>query len=86
MRPVSCSGDNSRIGIKHAHSLGLRGCTASDLLDTELVELGLQLLQLVGEIILALSPELTSLDLCRLPSRKLVSFRSLKIHRKFLKK
>lgn len=46
-----------------AHSSELRGSTASDLLDTELVQLGLQLLELLGELVLALSPELTGLDL-----------------------
>ena len=50
-------------GDLNAHSLGLRGGTASDLLNTELVQFDLQLFQLVGEVILALSPELTSLDL-----------------------
>lgn len=51
----------------HAHSLSPRGGTTSNLLDTELVKLGLQLLQLSVEVILVLSPELTSLDLgCRL--------------------
>lgn len=59
------AGDNS-----NAHSVGLRGGTASDLLDTELAQLGLQFLQLLGEVILALSPELTSLDLGRLQIRK----------------
>lgn len=47
-------------------SLSLRRGTGSDLLDTELGELGLQLLELLGKFFLALSPELTSLDLgCR---------------------
>jgi hypothetical protein len=51
----------------NAHSLSLRRGTGSDLLDTELGELGLQLLELLGKVFLALSPELTSLDLgCRL--------------------
>lgn len=50
-------------GDLNAHSLGLRRGTASDLLNTELVQFDLQLFQLVGEVILALSPELTSLDL-----------------------
>ena len=50
-------------GDLNAHSLGLRGGTASDLLNTELVQFDLQLFQLIGEVILALSPELTSLDL-----------------------
>lgn len=53
--------------------MGLRGGTASDLLDTELAQLGLQFLQLLGEVILALSPELTSLDLGRLQIEKLPS-------------
>lgn len=50
--------------------MGLGGGTAGDLLDTKLGQLGLQFLQLLGEVILALSPELTSLDLGRLQSRK----------------
>lgn len=56
----------SRGEISNAHSLGLRRGTANDLLDTKLSQLGLQLIQLLCEIILALSPELTSLDLGRL--------------------
>ena len=54
----------------NAHSLGLGGSTASDLLDTERVELGLHFVELLGEVILALSPELTSLDLGRLEREK----------------
>ena len=55
----------------HAHSLSPRRGTTSNLLDTELVKLGLQLLQLSVEVILVLSPELTSLDLgCRLETHK----------------
>ena len=57
----------SKIQGLNAHSLSPRGGTTSNLLDTELVKLGLQLLQLSVEVILVLSPELTSLDLgCRL--------------------
>lgn len=59
--------------ISNAHSLGLRRGTASDLLDAELAELLLQLLQLLGEIILVLSPELTSLDLGRLSTKPLAT-------------
>jgi hypothetical protein len=59
--------------VQNAHSQGLRGGTARNLLDTELVELELQFLQLLGEIILALSPELTSLDLGRLSQNPSVS-------------
>jgi hypothetical protein len=56
-----------RVSSSNAHSLSLRRGTGSDLLDTELGELGLQLLELLGKVFLALSPELTSLDLgCRL--------------------
>lgn len=56
-----------RVSSSNAHSLSLRRGTGSDLLDTELGELGLQLLELLGKFFLALSPELTSLDLgCRL--------------------
>lgn len=55
-----------RVDIEYAHSLSLGGSTAGDLLDTELVKLGLQLLELLGELLLVLAPELTSLDLGRL--------------------
>lgn len=55
-------GESSR----YAHSLGLSRSAAGDLLDAELVELGLQLLELLLELILVLAPELTSLDLGRL--------------------
>lgn len=51
---------------RHAHSLGLGRSAAGDLLDTELVQLGLQLLKLLLELLLVLAPELTSLDLGRL--------------------
>ena len=50
----------------YAHSLGLGGSAVGDLLDAELVKLGLQLLELLGQLLLVLSPELTSLDLGRL--------------------
>lgn len=63
----------------HIHPLGLRRSTTSNLLDTELVQVELELLELLGEIILALSPELTSLDLGRLekkpPSVSIIPFR-----------
>lgn len=60
--------------LRYAHFLGLRRGTTDDLLDTELGQLDLQLVQLLGEIILALSPELTSLDLgCRLCKKRNVS-------------
>lgn len=52
--------------VEYAHSLGLGGSAAGDLLDTELVKLGLQLLELGGELLLVLAPELGSLDLGRL--------------------
>lgn len=61
----------SKIQGLNAHSLSPRGGTTSNLLDTELVKLGLQLLQLSVEVILVLSPELTSLDLgCRLQKNR----------------
>jgi hypothetical protein len=53
-------------GVGYAHLLGLRGSAAGDLLNAELVELQLQLLELLGELILVLAPELTGLDLGRL--------------------
>jgi hypothetical protein len=49
----------------NAHSGELGGSTASDLLDTKLVQLGLELVKLLREVILAFSPELTGLDLGR---------------------
>jgi hypothetical protein len=48
--------------FKNAHSGQLGGSTTRDLLDTKLTQLGLQLVELLGELILALSPELTGLD------------------------
>jgi hypothetical protein len=54
------------IGIEYAHAQSLGRSTVGDLLDAELVELGLQLLELLGELLLVLAPELTSLDLGRL--------------------
>jgi hypothetical protein len=47
----------------NVHSVQLGGSTLGDLLNTELTEFGLQLIELLGEIILALSPELVGLDL-----------------------
>lgn len=49
----------------NAHSGELGGSTARDLLDADLVQLSLELLELLREVILALSPELTGLDLGR---------------------
>ena len=60
----------SQESCSNAHSEGLRRGTVGDLLDTELAQLGLQFLQLLSEVILALSPELTSLDLGRLDAKK----------------
>lgn len=62
----SSSHCDSGVGIEYAHSVGLGRSTAGDLLDAELVELGLQLLELLGEVLLVLAPELSSLDLGRL--------------------
>jgi hypothetical protein len=62
----SSSHCDSDVEIEYAHSVGFRRSTAGDLLDAELVELGLQLLELLGEVLLVLAPELTSLDLGRL--------------------
>lgn len=50
-------------GTVNAHPLGPRRSTASDLLNTQGAQLGLEFVELLGEVILALSPELTSLDL-----------------------
>lgn len=57
-------------GVGYAHSLSLGGGTGGDLLNAELVELQLQLLELLGELILVLAPELTSLDLGRLQKKR----------------
>lgn len=60
---------NQKVGIEYAHPVGLARSTAGDLLDAELVKLGLQLLELLGELLLVLAPELTSLDLGRLEKK-----------------
>lgn len=44
----------------HLGELGARG---GNLLDPELAELGLQLTELLGELVLVLPPQLTGLDL-----------------------
>lgn len=51
-----------RVEKFNAHSGKLRGSTSRDLLDTKLTQLGLQLVELLREVILALSPELAGLD------------------------
>ena len=52
---------------RNLHPLKFRCSTTGDLLDTKRSEFSLQFIQLLGEIVLALSPELTGLDLvCRL--------------------
>ena len=56
-------------GVEYAHSLSLGGSAGSDLLNAKLVKLQLQLLELCGELILVLAPELTSLDLGRLQKK-----------------
>lgn len=56
-------------GVGYAHSLSLGGSAGRDLLNAELVKLQLQLLELCGELILVLAPELTSLDLGRLQKK-----------------
>lgn len=48
---------------KNIHPVELGGSTLRDLLDTKLAELSLQLIELLGEVVLALSPELSSLNL-----------------------
>ena len=63
---ISGSSVEGNFAVGYAHSLGLGRSAAGDLLDAELVQLGLQLLELLGELILVLAPELTSLDLGRL--------------------
>lgn len=55
--------DKEKGGTVNAHPLGPRRSTASDLLNTQGAQLGLEFVELLGEVILALSPELTSLDL-----------------------
>ncbi|KAL3711849.1 hypothetical protein TMatcc_000542 [Talaromyces marneffei ATCC 18224] len=44
-------------------AMDLRRSPLRDLLDTKLAELSLQLIELLGEVVLALSPELSSLNL-----------------------
>lgn len=57
----------TNIGVlEYAHSLSLGRSSGGDLLNAKGVELQLQLLELLGELIFVLSPELTSLDLGRL--------------------
>lgn len=51
-------------GVGDLHLVQL-GAGRGDLLDAELTELGLELSELLGEIILALVPELDCLDLAR---------------------
>lgn len=58
------------MSVEYAHSQGLGRSTVGDLLDAEGVELSLQLLELLGELLLVLAPELTSLDLGRLEKRE----------------
>lgn len=48
---------------KNVHPVELGRSTLRDLLDTKLTELSLQLIELLGEVVLALSPELSSLNL-----------------------
>lgn len=62
---IKCNGVRMSISL-YAHSLGLGRSAVGDLLDAELVKLGLQLLELLGELLLVLAPELNSLDLGRL--------------------
>jgi hypothetical protein len=53
------------------HLCKLGRSTAGDLLDTKLAQLGFQLIQLLEQVVLALSPELAGLDFaCRLCIRK----------------
>lgn len=47
----------------NVHPVELGRSTLGDLLDTKLAELSLQLIELLGEVVLALSPELSSLNL-----------------------
>jgi hypothetical protein len=54
------------MSVEYAHPQGLGRSTVGDLLNAEVVELSLQLLELLGELLLVLAPELTSLDLGRL--------------------
>lgn len=53
----------SRDSEKDVHPVELGRSTLRDLLDTKLAELSLQLIELLGEVVLALSPELSSLNL-----------------------
>lgn len=62
------------IFCSHAHSHCLRGTATGNLLNTQLIQLGLQLLQLLRELILVLAPKLAGLDFrCRLRERMLAS-------------
>lgn len=54
---------DSRDSEKDVHPVELGRSTLRDLLDTKLAELSLQLIELLGEVVLALSPELSSLNL-----------------------
>jgi hypothetical protein len=64
--PLGSTTTQELIGIEYVHPHGLRGGAAGDLLDAELSELSAQLLELLGELVLVLPPELTGLDLGRL--------------------
>lgn len=54
---------DSKDSEKNVHPVELGRSTLRDLLDTKLAELSLQLIELLGEVVLALSPELSSLNL-----------------------
>lgn len=53
---------SARTGRRIIHSGEFRRGTSSDLLDTELAQLSLQLIELLREVVFALVPELAGLD------------------------
>jgi hypothetical protein len=63
LRQLLQNRDAAEMG-KCSHSVQL-GAGRGDLLDTELTELGLELSELLRQIILVLAPELSCLDLAR---------------------
>ena len=51
--------------LEYSHSGQLRRGAAGDLLCSELAEFGLELLELLLQVLLALAPQLAGFDLCR---------------------
>lgn len=61
---------SARTGRSIIHSGEFRRGTSSDLLDTELAQLSLQLIELLREVVFALVPELAGLDFGGLNGKK----------------